>query len=62
MDCTSVIDRFSSAYLNIFFQKIGDAWVTDLSQLRKLEPFKGDKNLLVALQKVKTVCFTSDMY
>ena len=47
--------------LNIFkcfefiFQKIGDAWVTDLAQLRKLEPFKGDKNLLVALQKVKQV-------
>ena len=47
-------------YLNftrfpLIFQKIGDAWVTDLSQLRKLEPFKGEKNLLVALQKVKQV-------
>ena len=36
-------------------QKIGDGWVTDLSQLRKLEQFKNDKNLLVALQKVKQV-------
>jgi len=38
---------------DVIAEKIGDSWVSELSELRKLEPFKTDKNLLIALQKVK---------
>ena len=35
-------------------EKIGETWVTKLDDLRKLEAFQKDKNLLLNLQKVKT--------
>jgi starch phosphorylase len=34
-------------------EKIGESWLTNLSDLRKLEPLAKDKNFLLALQKVK---------
>jgi starch phosphorylase len=34
-------------------EKIGEEWVTKLDELRKLEQFQKDKNLLLTLQKVK---------
>jgi len=38
---------------DLIAEKIGDAWITDLDELRKLEAFSTDKSLLVALRKVK---------
>lgn len=34
-------------------EKIGESWLTNLDDLRKLEAFAEDKNFLIALQKVK---------
>jgi starch phosphorylase len=38
---------------DIIAEKIGDKWITKLDELRKLEPFVKDKNLIAALRKVK---------
>lgn len=40
-------------------QKIGESWVTQLDDLRKLEKFADDKSFLLKLMKVKqvTLCF-----
>jgi len=34
-------------------EKIGESWLTNLDDLRKLEAFANDKNFLITLQKVK---------
>ena len=36
-------------------QKITDAWITNLDDLRKMEKFVNDKGFLLALMKVKQV-------
>jgi starch phosphorylase len=38
---------------DLIAEKIGDGWITNLDELRKLEPFADDKKLIVALLKVK---------
>jgi len=38
---------------DVIAEKIGDKWITNLDELRKLEQFANDKNLLLALRKVK---------
>jgi starch phosphorylase len=38
---------------NIITEAIGDKWITDLSQLRQLEPLAGDKAFGLALRKAK---------
>jgi len=38
---------------DLIAEKIGENWITDLDDLRKLEALSNDKNLLVALRKVK---------
>ncbi|XP_050406092.1 glycogen phosphorylase, muscle form [Patella vulgata] len=38
---------------DVIAEKIGETWVTQLSELRKLEPFADDENLLRQIMKVK---------
>ena len=47
----------SRSYLLIFiyFQKIGETWITNLDELRGLEKYQNDKNFLLSLHKVKQV-------
>jgi len=37
-------------------QKIGDKFITELSELRQLEKFVNDKGFIAMLGKVKQVC------
>ena len=39
----------------VLLQKIGESWLTNLDDLRKLEKFYTDKNFLIQIQKVKQV-------
>jgi len=43
---------------NILFvlQKIGDKFITELSELRQLEKFVNDRGFMAQLGKVKQVC------
>ena len=56
-------DMCSSNPLNlsplIHKQKIGESWITNLDELRKLEKFDKDKNFLRTLATVKQVCLSS---
>jgi starch phosphorylase len=38
---------------DLIAEKIGENWITDLDELRKLEAYSSDKGVLVALRKVK---------
>jgi hypothetical protein len=42
----------------MLMQKIGESWITQLEDLRKLEQFANDKNFLLALMRVKQVELT----
>lgn len=42
----------------LYFQKIGESWVTDLYNLRELKQFDSDENFLRTLIKVKQVSST----
>jgi len=38
---------------DVIAEKIGENWITDLSELRKLEAYANDKGLLLSLRKIK---------
>ncbi len=44
----------NTALADLVTSKIGNAWVTDLTELRNLEEFVGDKKFMKAFQDVKT--------
>lgn len=44
----------NTALADLITSKIGNAWVTDLTELRNLEEFVGDKKFMKAFQDVKT--------
>ncbi len=41
------------ALSRLITEKIGDRWITDLNELKKLEQWAGDENFLIALHKTK---------